>query len=83
MHHIHSWPSALYRPVSPCIALQHLKVILPLLQPSLYSTSLLRQTKGVLLYGPPGTGKTMLARVRRGHANAAAAVCIALPGSRP
>jgi len=39
-------------------------VIAPLQQPHLFSTSLLRQAKGVLLYGPPGTGKTMLAKAR-------------------
>eukprot|EP00201_Polytomella_parva_P023392 CAMPEP_0175049180 /NCGR_PEP_ID=MMETSP0052_2-20121109/6597_1 /TAXON_ID=51329 ORGANISM="Polytomella parva, Strain SAG 63-3" /NCGR_SAMPLE_ID=MMETSP0052_2 /ASSEMBLY_ACC=CAM_ASM_000194 /LENGTH=474 /DNA_ID=CAMNT_0016313317 /DNA_START=91 /DNA_END=1518 /DNA_ORIENTATION=+ len=39
-----------------------LKVLLPLNQPQLYCTTLLRQAKGVLLYGPPGTGKTMIAR---------------------
>mmetsp|Transcript_2327 Transcript_2327/g.3517 ORF Transcript_2327/g.3517 Transcript_2327/m.3517 type:complete len:375 (-) Transcript_2327:153-1277(-) len=39
-----------------------LKVLLPLNQPQLYCTTLLRQAKGVLLYGPPGTGKTMAAK---------------------
>lgn len=40
----------------------HAKVVAPLQQPSLFSGSLLRQARGVLLYGPPGTGKTMLAK---------------------
>lgn len=40
----------------------HAKVIAPLREPALFSTSLLRQARGVLLYGPPGTGKTMLAK---------------------
>lgn len=42
---------------------QYNAVIAPLQQPHLFSTSLCRQAKGVLLYGPPGTGKTMLAKV--------------------
>lgn len=42
---------------------QELKVLAPMRRPDLYSTTLWRQTKGVLLYGPPGTGKTMLAKV--------------------
>ncbi len=43
--------------------LQWSKVVLPVKQPQLFQTFLLRQAKGVLLYGPPGTGKTMLAKV--------------------
>ncbi|KXZ41894.1 hypothetical protein GPECTOR_250g622 [Gonium pectorale] len=39
-----------------------LKVMAPLRHPHLYSTTLLKQARGVLLYGPPGTGKTMLAQ---------------------
>ncbi|KAK9824386.1 hypothetical protein WJX72_009900 [[Myrmecia] bisecta] len=42
-------------------ALEH-KVIAPLQKPDLFRSSLLQQTKGILLYGPPGTGKTMLAK---------------------
>ena len=34
-----------------------------MLEPGLFTTTLLRQKRGVLLYGPPGTGKTMLAKV--------------------
>jgi hypothetical protein len=41
-------------------------VLAPMREPDLYSTTLWRQTKGVLLYGPPGTGKTMLAKVGGG-----------------
>jgi ATP-dependent 26S proteasome regulatory subunit len=48
-----------------------LKVLYPMMKPDLYSTTLWKQTKGVLFYGPPGTGKTMLAKVgcggRRGE----------------
>jgi len=46
------------------------KVIAPLERPSLFSSSLLRQAKGVLLYGPPGTGKTMLAKALAAEAGA-------------
>lgn len=38
------------------------QVIAPLKDPALYSTTLWKQTRGVLLYGPPGTGKTMVAK---------------------
>ncbi|KAG2487723.1 hypothetical protein HYH03_013722 [Edaphochlamys debaryana] len=38
------------------------EVMLPLEQPQLFNTTLLKHPKGVLLYGPPGTGKTMLAK---------------------
>ncbi len=41
-------------------------MLAPMRRPDLYSTTLWRQTKGVLLYGPPGTGKTMLAKVSCG-----------------
>ena len=47
------------------------KVIAPLERPALFSSSLLRQAKGVLLYGPPGTGKTMLAKALAAEAGAA------------
>jgi ATPase family AAA domain-containing protein 1 len=47
------------------------KVIAPLERPGLFSSSLLRQAKGVLLYGPPGTGKTMLAKALAAEAGAA------------
>ncbi len=43
-------------------------MLAPMRRPDLYSTTLWRQTKGVLLYGPPGTGKTMLAKVSCGAA---------------
>eukprot|EP00803_Ostreobium_quekettii_P001113 evm.model.scf_427.2 EVM.evm.TU.scf_427.2 scf_427:21425-24896(-) len=38
------------------------QVIAPLKDPQFYSTTLWKQTRGVLLYGPPGTGKTMVAK---------------------
>ncbi|GAB4817581.1 hypothetical protein N2152v2_004627 [Parachlorella kessleri] len=37
-------------------------IITPMMEPTLFRTTLLRQKRGVLLYGPPGTGKTMLAK---------------------
>mmetsp|Transcript_2185 Transcript_2185/g.3592 ORF Transcript_2185/g.3592 Transcript_2185/m.3592 type:complete len:435 (-) Transcript_2185:462-1766(-) len=44
-----------------------LKVIMPMMQPNLYCTTLWKPTRGVLLYGPPGTGKTMLAKALAKH----------------
>lgn len=35
----------------------------PLQLTNIFSTTLWRQTRGLLLYGPPGTGKTMLGKV--------------------
>jgi len=39
-----------------------MKVLMPMMHPNLYCTTLWKPTRGVLLYGPPGTGKTMLAK---------------------
>jgi Cdc6-like AAA superfamily ATPase len=60
--YLHSLPTSL-----PADLIQELevKVLMPMMQPELYCTTLWKPTRGVLLYGPPGTGKTMLAKVRR------------------
>lgn len=58
----------------PCVA-HHLKcvprpatqVLYPLQRPEVYSTTLWKQTMGVLFYGPPGTGA---AAVKRGGGRA-------------
>ena len=47
-------------PPSPVV--QELKMLMPLIHPEIFNTTLLKQSTGVLLYGPPGTGKTMLAK---------------------
>ncbi|KAF5842399.1 P-loop containing nucleoside triphosphate hydrolase protein [Dunaliella salina] len=43
------------------------KVVVPMLRPELYRTTLWKPARGVLLYGPPGTGKTMLAKSLAKH----------------
>ncbi|GFH30248.1 AAA domain-containing protein [Haematococcus lacustris] len=40
-----------------------MKVLMPMVEPELFCTTLFKPARGVLLYGPPGTGKTMLAKV--------------------
>jgi ATP-dependent 26S proteasome regulatory subunit len=56
-------PSLLY---ADLIQELEVKVLMPMMQPELYCTTLWKPTRGVLLYGPPGTGKTMLAKVGGG-----------------
>ncbi|KAL6761960.1 P-loop containing nucleoside triphosphate hydrolase protein [Haematococcus lacustris] len=44
-----------------------MKVLMPMVEPELFCTTLFKPARGVLLYGPPGTGKTMLAKALAKH----------------